>query len=59
MVGAPNSYLDILDKLEKEVCRAAGATHADSLEPKAHCPSMVKVCSTGFTQEDVHRNWLD
>ena len=34
--GALSCYLDILDKLQKRVCRIVGATLATSLEPLAH-----------------------
>ena len=33
--GAPNCYLELLDKLQKRVCRTVGAAHAASLEPLA------------------------
>ena len=34
--GAPNCYLDLLDKLLKRICRAVGPSHPTSLEPLAH-----------------------
>ena len=34
--GAPSCYLDLLDKLQKEICRTAGSSLAASLEPLAH-----------------------
>ena len=34
--GAPSCYLDILDKLQKQVCRTDGQTLAVSLEPLGH-----------------------
>ena len=34
--GAPSCYLDLLDKLQKRICRIAGPSLADSLEPLAH-----------------------
>ena len=34
--GAPNCYLDLLDKLQKRICRIVGPSLAASLEPLAH-----------------------
>ena len=34
--GAPSSYLDLLDKLQKRICRIVGLSLAASLEPLAH-----------------------
>ena len=34
--GAPSCYLDLLDKLQKWICRIFGPSLADSLEPLAH-----------------------
>ena len=35
--GAPSCYLELLDKLQKQICRAVGPSLAASLEPLAHC----------------------
>ena len=35
--GAPNCYLELLDKLQKQICRTVGLSLATSLEPLAHC----------------------
>ena len=35
-VGAPNCYLELLDKLQKRICRTVGPSLAASLEPLAH-----------------------
>ena len=35
-MGAPNCYLELLDKLQKQICRTAGPSLAASLEPFAH-----------------------
>ena len=32
-MGAPNCYLELLDKLQKRICRTAGPSLAASLEP--------------------------
>ena len=34
--GAPSCYLELLDKLQKWICRTAGPTLAGSLEPLSH-----------------------
>ena len=34
--GAPSCYLELLEKLQKRICRTAGASLAASLEPLAH-----------------------
>ena len=34
--GAPSCYLELLDKLQKRICRTVGPSVAASLEPLAH-----------------------
>ena len=34
--GAPSCYLDLLDKLQKRICRIVGPSLAASLEPLTH-----------------------
>ena len=34
--GAPSCYLELLDKLQKRICRTVGLSLAASLEPLAH-----------------------
>ena len=34
--GAPSYYLELLDKLQKQICRIAGPSLATSLEPLTH-----------------------
>ena len=34
--GAPSCYLELLDKLQKQICRTVGPSLAGSLEPFAH-----------------------
>ena len=34
--GAPSCYLDLLDKLQKRICRIVGPSLSTSLEPLAH-----------------------
>ena len=35
--GAPSCYLELLDKLEKQICRTVAPSLVASLEPLAHC----------------------
>ena len=35
--GAPTFHLELLDKLQKQICRAVGLSFAASLELLAHC----------------------
>ena len=35
--GAPSCCLELLDKLQKRICRSVGPSLAASLEPLAHC----------------------
>ena len=35
--GAPSYYLELLDKLQKGICRTVGPSFGPSLEPLAHC----------------------
>ena len=34
--GAPSCYLELLDKLQKQICRTVGPSLAASLEPLSH-----------------------
>ena len=36
-VGSPSCYLELLDKLQKQIGRTVGPSLAGSLEPLAHC----------------------
>ena len=51
--GAPSCYLELLDKLQKWICRSAGLSLAASFEP------LAQVFSIGITLVDVHLNWLN
>ena len=35
--GAPSCYLELLDKLQKQMCRTVSPSLSMSLEPLAHC----------------------
>ena len=41
--GAPSCYLDLLDKLQKQICRTVGPSLAVSLEPLAYCQNVASV----------------
>ena len=41
--GAPSCYLELLGKLQKEICRTVGPSHAGSLEPLAHHQNVVSL----------------
>ena len=39
----PSCYLDLLDKLQKQICRIVGPSLAASLEPLAHCRNVASL----------------
>ena len=41
--GAPSCYLELLDKLQKRICRTVGHSLAASLEPLAHRPNVASL----------------
>ena len=41
--GAPSCYLELLDKLQKRICRTVGPSPAASLEPLAHRRNVASV----------------
>ena len=51
--GAPSCYLKVLDKLQKQICRAVGPSLAASLEPLAHCWNVAS--SFPFYRYDFRR----
>ena len=60
LAGAPSRYLELLDKLQKPICRTIGPSLATSLESLAHCWNLASLslsyryyfgrCSSEFTQ---------
>ena len=40
---APSCYLELLDKLQKRICRTVGPSLAASLEPLAHCRNVASL----------------
>ena len=43
LAGAPSCYLELLDKLQKWICRIVGLSFAASLEPLAHCRNVASL----------------
>ena len=41
--GVPSCYLELLDKLQKRICRTVGPLFAASLEPLAHCQNVARL----------------
>ena len=41
--GGPSCYLELLDKLQKRICRTVGPSLAASLEPLAHCRNVASL----------------
>ena len=57
--GAPSCYLELLDKLQKRICRTVGASLAASLEQLAHRRNMASLSLFyGHYLVDVLQNWL-
>ena len=53
--GALNFYLDMLEKIQKQIHRAAGPTFADSLALQKHIVmSSVLISSKGTLVEDTY-----
>ena len=63
--GAPSCYLELLEKLQKQICRTVVLSLAASLEPLAHCRNVASLslfyrfflyrCSSGLAQLFPHR----
>ena len=41
--GAPSCYLELLDKLQKRICRTVGPSLAACLEPLGHCQNITNL----------------
>ena len=41
--GAPSCYLELLDKLQKRICRTVGPSLAASVELLAHCQNVARL----------------
>ena len=49
--GAPSYYLELLDKLQKLICKTFGPSHAVSLEPLAHRRNVASLTTSLFSRE--------
>ena len=58
--GAPSCYLELLDKLQKRICRIVGPSLAASLEPLAHRRNVASwSLFYRYTLVNVLQNWLN
>ena len=59
--GAPSCYLELLGKLQKQICRTIGPLLAVSLEPLSHCGSVARLSFFYgyYTLVDVLQNWCN
>ena len=59
--GAPSSYLESLDNLQKRICRTVGPSLAVSLEPLLHHWNIASwsLFYRYYFGIDVHLNWLN
>ena len=58
--GACSCYLDLLDKLQKRICRIVGLSLAASLEPLAHRRNVASLSLFySIILVDVLQNWLN
>ena len=54
---APSCYLQLSDKLQKQICKTVGPALTPSLEPLVYCGNIAsEVCSIGITVVGVHLN---
>ena len=56
--GAPSCYLELLDKLQKSICRTAGPSVAASLELLVHSRNGLSLFYRYKTLVYVDLNWL-
>ena len=58
--GAPSGYLELLDKLQKWICRTVGPSPAASPELLPHCQNVTSLSLFyRYYFVDVHPNWLN
>ena len=58
---APGCYLELLDKLQKPICKTVGHSFSATVEPLAHCQNLAsfEVFFISITLIDVNLNWLN
>ena len=58
--GAPSCYLELLDRLQKRICRTVDPSLAASREPLVNRQNVASLSlSLGITLLDVLQNWLN
>ena len=58
--GAPSCYLEMIDKLQKQIYRIVGPLLAAPLESLTYCPSVASLSlSIGITLIVVHLSWFN
>ena len=57
--GTPSYYLELLDRLQKRICRTVGPSPAASLEPLAHRRKVASLSLFYRYLVDVLQNWLN
>ena len=58
--GAPSLYLELLDKLQKQICRTVSPSLAGSLEPLVYHQNVASISIfCRYTLVDVLQNWLN
>ena len=55
---APSCYLELLEKLQKRICRTVSPSLAAFLEPLIHCQNAVSLSLFYRYLIDVFQNWL-
>ena len=55
---APSFFLELLDKVQKQIWRTLVPSFVASLDPLAHCQNPASF-SMGIPLVDVHLNWLN
>ena len=53
--GARSCFLELLDKLQKRICRTVGPSLAASLEPSAHRQNMTSSLSTVYASSIIQK----
>ena len=57
--GSTSCYLEMLDKIQKQIFRAVGSSPKVSLEPLAHCWNVASLSLFCQYLVDVHLKWLN
>ena len=57
--GTPSCFLELLDKLQKRICRTIHPSLAESLELLPYCQNVSSLSLIYRYYFDVHLNWLN